>query len=224
MVKYQRSLVTVNGVSMKHGLLIILSGPSGVGKGVLRKKLMKDNELGLTFSVSMTTREQRPKEINGKDYYFVSKEKFERLIANDGLIEHVEYCGNYYGTPKKPVEDALKRGENVLLEIEVQGAAEVMKHYRGMYTLAIFLMPPSVEELERRIMLRGSESEEEIDRRLAQSKEEMKLRDNYDVCLTNYTVKKTALRFTQAVKNRIKYCEAVEQGLPTDPNYIIKRP
>ncbi len=209
---------------MKQGLLIILSGPSGVGKGVLRKKLMKENDLDLFFSVSMTTRPKRFKETDGKDYYFVNRYQFEKLIREDGLIEHVEYCGNYYGTPKKPVESALKRGRNVLLEIEVNGASEVMEKYRGMYTLAIFLMPPSTEELERRIMLRGSESEEAIEKRLEQAKQEMSLKDNYDVCLTNYTVSKTALRFTQAVQNRLRYIEAMEKGLSFDPNYIIKRP
>ena len=190
----------------------------------MRKKLMRDNDLDLFFSVSMTTRPKRFKEVNGRDYFFVSKEEFEKLLDEDGLIEHVEYCGNYYGTPRKPVEDALNSGRNVLLEIEVNGASEVMEKYRGIYTLAIFLMPPSAEELERRIKLRGSESEEAVEQRLEQSKKEMELSVNYDVCLTNYTVSKTALRFTQAVKNRIRYCESVEQGLPIDPDYVIKRP
>lgn len=209
---------------MKQGLLIILSGPSGVGKGVLRRKLMKDKELNLAFSVSMTTRQKRPKEQNGKDYLFVSKDTFRNLLARNGFIEHVEYCDNYYGTPRAFVDDNLKQGRNVLLEIEVTGAEKVMEQYRGMYTLAIFLMPPSLEELERRIKLRGSESEEEISERIQKSQEEIAKRVEYDVCLTNYTVNKTALRFKQSVLNRIKYCEAVENNQPTDPEYVIKRP
>lgn len=209
---------------MKQGLLIILSGPSGVGKGVLRRKLMKDKDLKLVFSVSMTTRAKRPKEQNGKDYLFVSKDTFRKLLARNGFIEHVEYCDNYYGSPRDFVDENLRQGHNVLLEIEVNGAEKVMAQYRGMYTMAIFLMPPSMEELERRIKLRGSESEEEINERILKSKEEIERRVDYDVCLTNYTVNKTALRFKQAVLNRIKYCEAVENGQPTDPDYIIKRP
>lgn len=209
---------------MKQGLLIVLSGPSGVGKGVLRRKLMKDKELNLVFSVSMTTRQKRPKEQNGKDYLFVSKQTFQNLIKEDGFIEYVEYCDNYYGTPKNFVEENLKLGKNVLLEIEVSGAEKVMAKYRGMYTLAIFLMPPSIEELERRIKLRGSESEEEIDARIAKSKDEMAHRTEYDVSLTNYTVNKTAFRFKQAVQNRIRYIEAVEKGEKVDPTYVIKRP
>ena len=209
---------------MKQGLLIILSGPSGVGKGVLRRKLMRDKDLDLVFSVSMTTRAKRPKEQNGKDYLFVSRQAFQNILARDGFIEHVEYCDNEYGTPRNFVEENLKAGKNVLLEIEVSGAEKVMSQYRGMYTLAIFLMPPSIEELERRIKLRGSESEEEINERIKKSQDEMAKRKDYDVVLTNYTVNKTALRFKQSVMNRIKYCEAVEAGEPVDPDYVIKRP
>ena len=209
---------------MKQGLLIILSGPSGVGKGVLRRKLMRDKDLDLVFSVSMTTRAKRPKEQNGKDYLFVSRQTFQNILARDGFIEHVEYCDNEYGTPRDFVEENLKAGKNVLLEIEVSGAEKVMSQYRWMYTLAIFLMPPSIEELERRIKLRGSESEEEINERIKKSQDEMAKRKDYDVVLTNYTVNKTALRFKQSVMNRIKYCEAVEAGEPVDPDYVIKRP
>ncbi len=209
---------------MKQGLLIILSGPSGVGKGVLRRKLMKDKELDLVFSVSMTTRSKRPKEQNGKDYLFVTKDAFRTMLEEDGFIESVEYCDNFYGTPKAFVEENLRQGHNVLLEIDVHGAERVMQKYHGMYTLAIFLMPPTMEELERRIRLRGSESEEEIANRIQKSKEEMEKRKAYDVCLTNYTVNKTALRFKQAVQNRIRYCEAIESGAEPDPNYVIKRP
>ena len=117
---------------MKQGLLIILSGPSGVGKGVLRRKLMRDKDLDLVFSVSMTTRAKRPKEQNGKDYLFVSRQTFQNILARDGFIEHVEYCDNEYGTPRDFVEENLKAGKNVLLEIEVSGAEKVMSQYRGM--------------------------------------------------------------------------------------------
>ena len=209
---------------MKQGLLIILSGPSGVGKGVLRRRLIKDKELNLTFSISMTTRPRRLKETNGKDYFFVNEEEFERRIQEHDFIEYVKYCDHYYGTPKSFVDENLKAGKNVLLEIEVAGASKVMEQYRGMYTLAIFLLPPNIEELERRIRLRNSETDEEVSHRLAKAQEEMKLKDDYDVCLTNYTVKKTATRFKQAALNRLKYISAVENGEEVSPDYIIKRP
>ena len=209
---------------MKQGLLIILSGPSGVGKGVLRKKLLKDKDLNLAYSVSMTSRQKRAKEINGRDYVFVSKEKFEEMIKNDEFIEYVQYLDNYYGTPKRFVEDNLKAGKNVLLEIEVEGAARVMAKYKGMYTLAIFLAPPNIKELERRIRLRDTEDDEEIKKRIAKAQNEILEKDKYDVVLTNYTVKKTVLRFTQAVENRIANIERLEKGLPLEPGYKIKRP
>ena len=209
---------------MKQGLLIILSGPSGVGKGVLRRKLMKDKDLDLIFSISMTTRPRRIKETNGKDYFFVSEDEFKQRIEKNDFIEYVEYCGHYYGTPKSFVDEMLSEGKNVLLEIEVAGATQVMKQYRGMYTLAVFLLPPDLRELERRIRLRNSETDDEIANRIAKAQEEMKLKDDYDVCLTNYTVKKTALRFKQAVLNRLKYIEAVENGQEVSKDYIIKRP
>ncbi len=208
---------------MKQGLLIILSGPSGVGKGALRKKLMKENDLGLVFSVSMTTRSKRPKEINGKEYYFVSHYEFLKHIDDNDFIEYVKYVDNYYGTPKGFVDKKLAEGKNVLLEIEVEGATQVMEQYRGMYTLAIFLVPPSMEELEKRIRFRHSEDDEEVFRRLEKASKELVMKDQYDVCLTNYTINKTAIRFKQAVNNRLKYIEAVENGGEIPQDYIIKR-
>lgn len=209
---------------MKQGLLIILSGPSGVGKGVLRRKIMKDKDLNLTFSISMTTRPKRIKETNGKDYFFVNQEEFERRIAQGDFIEYVKYCDHYYGTPKGFVDEKLKAGKNVLLEIEVEGATKVLKQYRGMYTLAVFLLPPNLQELERRIRLRNSETDDEIAERIKQAQEEMKLKDEYDVCLTNYTVKKTAIRLKQSIMNRLNYINAVETGGDVPKEYTIKRP
>lgn len=209
---------------MKQGLLIILSGPSGVGKGTLTKKLKREHLLDAVFPVSLTTRQRRLKETNEKEYRFVSEEDFLQRIKNKEFLEYTKYCGHYYGTLKSDVEGALQRGENVLLEIETEGAKNVMDLYPGMYTLAVFLVPPTIEELERRIRLRHSESEEQIQERIDLAKRELACKEQYDCCLTNYTVNKTALRFMQAVGRRVAYIEAKENNAPTPEGYIIKRP
>ena len=128
------------------GLLIILSGPSGVGKGTVRQELFKDDSLNLYYSISMTTRKPRPNEVDGVDYFFVEEKDFLNKVANEELLEHAQFVGNYYGTPKFYVDQLLNEGKNVLLEIEVQGALQVMEKCPN--ALTIFLVPPSFEELE----------------------------------------------------------------------------
>lgn len=132
---------------MKKGLLIIISGPSGVGKGTIRNYFMNDESLNLTYSISMTTRSPRAGEVDGKDYIFTTREKFEEEIKNGGLLEWAEFVGNYYGTPMKHVEELRNQGKNVLLEIEVQGATQVREKCPD--ALSIFIIPPSMEELEK---------------------------------------------------------------------------
>ncbi len=209
---------------MKQGLLIILSGPSGVGKGTLTKKLKREHLLDAVFPVSLTTRQRRLKETNEKEYRFVSEDDFLQQIKSNEFLEYTKYCGHYYGTLKSDVEGALQRGKNVMLEIETEGAKNVMDLYPGMYTLAVFLVPPTIEELERRIRLRHSENEEQIQERIDLAKKELTCKEQYDCCLTNYTVNKTALRFMQAVGRRVAYIEAKENNAPTPEGYIIKRP
>lgn len=209
---------------MKQGMLIILSGPSGVGKGTIRKIVLNEKLLDVAFCISDTTRMRRIKEKKGKEYNFISKEEFEERIKQGYYLEYVEYCGNYYGTPKGFIEENLKKGVNVLLEIEAQGAKRVMEQYAGMYTLSIFLMPPSIEELERRIRLRHSEDDASLEKRLNKAREEMSMKDNYDVVLTNYTLKKTAKRFATSVENRMNYINAFEEGRELPRGYRIKRP
>ena len=168
---------------MKRGLLIILSGPSGVGKGTIRKYFEKDDRLNLAYSTSMTTRSPRQGEKDGVDYFFTTKEKFEEAIKNGELLEYAEFVGNYYGTPLNEVERLRNEGKNVLLEIEVQGATQVQK--RCPDALSIFIIPPSMDELERRIRGRRSEPEEIIQQRLAKASHEMKMIPNYKYIVCN---------------------------------------
>ena len=168
---------------MKRGLLIILSGPSGVGKGTIRKYFEKDDRLNLAYSTSMTTRSPRQGEKDGVDYFFTTKEKFEEAIKNGELLEYAEFVGNYYGTPLNEVEYLRNEGMNVLLEIEVQGATQVQK--RCPDALSIFIIPPSMDELERRIRGRRSEPEEIIQQRLAKASHEMKMIPNYKYIVCN---------------------------------------
>lgn len=168
---------------MKKGLLIILSGPSGVGKGTVRNLFVKDPSLNLAFSVSMTTRPQRPGEVDGVDYYFVSKERFMEAIEHDELLEYAEFVGNFYGTPIQAVEDLRNQGKNVLLEIEVQGASQVKAKVPDACT--IFIVPPSMEELEKRIRGRRTEEERIVQKRLDKARKEMELVGQYKFVVCN---------------------------------------
>ena len=190
----------------KRGLLIILSGPSGVGKGTIRKKVMEDKSLNLAFSISCTTRNPRPLEKEGVDYYYVSEEKFKDLIAHDELLEWAEFVGHYYGTPKAPVEKLRDEGKNVILEIEVEGAKQVMEKCQGSDVISIFLMPPSLEDLEKRIHSRRNERATNIEERLAKAKREMNLKYNYRYVVLNDDVDRAA----EEVKNIIKSKLAAE--------------
>ncbi len=169
-------------MSSKKGKLVLYSGASGVGKGTVFAGVKKRNP-NVRLSVSNTTRAPRKGEIDGVHYNFVTPGEFERLIDLDGYLEYARYCDNYYGTPKKQVEDMLNAGFDVFLEIEVKGALQVMEKYPDI--LSIFIIPPSLEELERRLRSRGTEDEETILKRLEQAKEEMKFKDRYKFNVVN---------------------------------------
>ncbi|MDR1563954.1 MAG: guanylate kinase [Oscillospiraceae bacterium] len=173
----------------KQGLLIVISGPSGAGKGTVLSSLLKGCE-DTVISVSATTRKPREGEKNGQNYYFLSREEFEELIRSDGILEYAEYCGNLYGTPRRHVEERLQMGINVILEIEVQGAAQVVEKCKGAVT--IFLMPPSLAELEARLRGRGTEAEEVIQKRVAAAQQELLAAPNYDYIIINDEVEKAA--------------------------------
>lgn len=167
----------------KRGLLIIFSGPSGVGKGTVRDLFIDQEDLNLAFSISMTTRSQREGEVEGEHYYFVTREQFETALENDELLEHAEFVGNYYGTPLAEVNRLRDTGKNVLLEIEVQGALQVIDKVPD--ALSIFLVPPNMEELQRRIENRRTESGDVIQERLSKAAKEMELMNQYRYVICN---------------------------------------
>ncbi|MGC8875466.1 guanylate kinase [Thermus sp.] len=164
-----------------RGQLFVMTGASGVGKGTVRAKVLE--RARLFYSVSMTTRPPRPGERHGVDYYFVDRPTFEALLAKGGFLEHAEYVGHLYGTPKAPVERALSRGEDVLLEIEVQGALQVKE--RMPEAVLIFLVPPSLSELKRRLVYRGTDDPERIRRRLEQAEWEIRNAHRFDYVVVN---------------------------------------
>lgn len=166
---------------MSKGSLFIVSGPSGCGKGTILAEILKDERF--YYSISATTRAPRPGEVDGVNYHFLTKEKFEELIANDGMLEYASYCDNYYGTPLKPVEDMLNEGKHVILEIEVQGAVNVMK--KRPDAVSVFILPPSMKELRRRLNKRGTETEDVIEKRLSQAEREIKMAAQYDYVMIN---------------------------------------
>ena len=179
---------------MQAGKLIVVTGPSGVGKGTLLRSLLARHP-ELYFSISATTRQPRPGEIDGQHYYFVSRDKFEQMKAEGDLLEWAEYAGNYYGTPRAQVERQIQQGRLVILEIEVVGARKINQTFPA--ALRIFILPPSLAELERRIRDRGQDSEDAIVRRLNRARSEIDAADEFDVQIVNDDVK-TALVHLEA--------------------------
>ena len=166
----------------KKGLLVVYSGFSGVGKGTIMKEMLSREE-SFRLSVSATTRAPRPGEVDGREYYFITKEKFLKMIDNDEFLEYAQYADNYYGTPKKAVEDMLNEGYNVFLEIEVQGGVQIMEKCPDC--LSIFIVPPSLEVLEQRLRGRGTETEEVIGKRMKAALDEQKYTSRYDFVVKN---------------------------------------
>ncbi|KAB2335360.1 guanylate kinase [Cytobacillus gottheilii] len=167
----------------EKGLLIVLSGPSGVGKGTVRKEIFSQPDTAFEYSISMTTRNPREGEVDGVDYFFKSKEDFEQLIKDDKLLEYAEFVGNYYGTPVDYVRETINQGKDVFLEIEVQGARQVREKFPD--GLFIFLVPPSLSELKNRIVTRGTETIDVINNRMNAAKEEIEMMNLYDYVVEN---------------------------------------
>ena len=167
----------------KRGVLFVFYGPSGVGKGTLKAKLFEEFADRIAYSVSATTRGPREGEVDGKDYFFISRQEFERRVKNNEFLEHAEFAGNCYGTPRAYVEKLLDSGMNVVLEIDVQGALQVMKSMPEC--VSVFILPPSFEELEHRLRGRGTETEEKVRERLETAKRELPYAPQYDYQIVN---------------------------------------
>lgn len=192
----------------ESGILFVLSGPSGVGKGTVRKRLFEE-ETDLEYSISMTTREKRPGEKEGVDYFYRTKEEFERMIANDELLEYAKYVNNYYGTPRAFVEETLAKGKDVFLEIEVQGAMQVKENFpEGVF---IFLFPPSLDELKNRIINRGTETEELVINRLKEARKEIEMMHFYDYVVVNDDVDQAVERIKAIIQSEHLRRERVEK-------------
>jgi guanylate kinase len=195
---------TQHGGTMKlnqNGLLIVLSGPSGVGKGTVRRALFDIKGHNLTYSISMTTRKPREGEVDGEDYYFVSKEEFKQRIEEGKFLEYAEFVGNYYGTPIDKVEESIKAGKEVVLEIEVEGAKQVKKKKED--AVFIFIAPPSFLALKERLHRRGTEAPEIINERLEKAKKEFGESSIYDYVVKNVEVEQAANDIADIIKSKL---------------------
>jgi guanylate kinase len=184
------------------GKIIVICAPSGTGKSTLINRL-KDDHPRLEWSVSCTTRPIRPNEVDGKDYHFISKEAFEKQIAQDEFIEWAKVHSNYYGTSKHFVSKGLAEGRQMLFDLDVQGADSIKKIY-GSDAHVIFIEPPSIEELEKRLRHRGTDSNEVISERVANARRELARKNDYDVLILNDDVEKAYERLTEAVERILK--------------------
>ncbi len=203
---------------LSRGFLLVLSGPSGAGKGTVSKELMKNNK-DVIFSISATTRKMRDGEVNGVNYYFVSEEEFESMVQNDGFLEHAKVHNNYYGTPKDFVYDHIEKGEIVLLEIDVQGALQIKKNYKE--AVFMFLLPPNMDELKKRIIGRNTETEEDIELRYKNAFKELDFVNEYDYFVVNDEVNqavKDIENIINAEKHRVKRFKYIKEKVVGENN------
>ncbi|QOR36196.1 guanylate kinase [Clostridium sp. 'deep sea'] len=194
---------------MSEGILLVLCGPSGVGKGTIKTTLLNNFE-NLKESISITSRKSRVGEVEGEQYYFTTAEKFNQLIENEELLEWAMVHDNYYGTPKKPIEEALNKGYDVLLEIDVQGALQIKENFER--AVLVFLLPPSMQELEKRLRERGTESEEQIKRRLITAEWELTMVKSFDYVIIN-TVLESAIQDVESILRAVKLQNKDDKGV-----------
>lgn len=185
----------------KPGLLIVIAGPSGVGKGTVRKIVMKNKALKLVFSVSLTTRKKRKGEKDGVDYYYVTEKEFKDAIKRGDLLEYNHYVDHYYGTSKTQVNQIRKQGKNVMLEIDVNGTKNILKSFKKSEVVSFFIVAPNIKELEKRIRGRSTESDAVIRKRLKQAKEELKLKNKFDYVIVNDKPERAAKEISKLIKN-----------------------
>ena len=179
-----------------RGKLIILSGPSGAGKSTVVFKAIQNRD-DFCFSTSVTTRKPRPGEVDGREYFFIDREKFDEMISNGELLEYAQYVTNCYGTPRSYVEEKLAEGKNVILDIEIQGARQV--HDKIPEAITIFIMPPSLEELRQRLVKRGTDSADAINARIARAEQEVQEADFYTYLIVNDQIEKAAMEFNAII-------------------------
>tara|TARA_R110002074_G_scaffold8131_13_gene34075 strand:+ start:1550 stop:2191 length:642 start_codon:yes stop_codon:yes gene_type:complete len=185
-------------MSNRRGLLIILSSPSGAGKSTLAKKL-RDWDASIRFSVSATTREPRAGEVDKQDYYFVSEDAFRTLVNDGEMLEHARVFGNYYGSPRAPVQSAIDNGRDVLFDVDWQGAQQISNSTLKQHVLSIFILPPSITELRRRLVSRGQDNDETIAKRMEASWDEISHWDGYDYVLVNDDLVETEARLKSII-------------------------
>jgi len=192
-------------MQFKHlPFLIVISSPSGAGKSTLCKMIIK-NDPDVKLSISATTRKQRPGEIDGQDYFFISKEKYDQMIDNQEFLEHAHIFDNYYGTPEKMVKDELENGNDVLFDIDWQGARQLFQKFKKEDVVTIFILPPSMDELHKRLQTRAQDNEEVVLRRMEKAKDEVSHYDEYDFVLINDDLEKTYQKIHRIISaHRIK--------------------
>lgn len=198
---------------MAEGFLLVLSGPSGAGKGTVSTALMKESK-DIIFSISLTTRKPRPTEVDGENYFFVDEKEFERMVRDDELLEYAKVHNNYYATPKKFVFEQIEKGEIVLLEIDVQGALQIKEKYKN--AIFIFLLPPNMSELKSRIVKRGTERPEDIDTRFNNAFKELDFVGEYDYFVVNNTVEQAVVdikNIIAAEKLRVKRHKDIKENV-----------
>ena len=183
----------------KEGKLVIISGPSGTGKGTVIKKLLKLRP-ELAFSISATTRKPRPGETHGVEYLFINKDKFKEMIVNNKFLEHAQYVGEYYGTPAERIRECTNSGTTIILDIEVQGAKQVMEKIPEAIT--IFIVAPDMKELEKRLRGRGTDSEEKLHARLERAKQEIEEKKHYKYVITNDNVSRAAEEILEIIDRK----------------------
>ncbi|MCX7926906.1 MAG: guanylate kinase [Candidatus Omnitrophica bacterium] len=208
------SLIKNKDDQLKRGMIFILSGPSGSGKTTLAQAILKDRKLNkwLGRSISFTTRPRRRGEKEGRDYFFISNEDFKWKLKKQKILEWTRYLGYYYGTDKDKVEQILKKGKNLILCLDIKGARKVKKLY-PQNTITIFVMPPSLKELKKRIMARKRETKDEIKNRLFQAQKEITASKFYDYCLVNDKLRKAVQKLKQIILNQLRRQKDVSSSI-----------